>query len=70
MPNCTQNPSFTLSPNTNSFSSIINISNGSGDFRIEGATLANKDTYIYSITGAVDSKTVTEDFEIILQDPC
>ena len=70
MPNCTQNPSFTLSPNTDVFSSIINVSSGAGDYRVQAAALANKGTYNYSIVAAVDSKTATSSFQIILQDPC
>ena len=55
VPNCVQNPSFILSPNTDAFSSLINISSGAGDYRVQGATLANKGTYSYSIAAAVDS---------------
>lgn len=47
VPNCTQNPSFTLSPSTDAFSSIINISSGAGDYRLQGATLTNKGTHSY-----------------------
>ena len=70
VPNCAQNPSFNLSPNTDAFSSLINIVSGAGDYRVQGATLTNKGTYNYSIAAAVDSKMATSNFQIILKDPC
>ena len=70
MPNCVQNPSFTLSPNTDAFSSLTNIGSGAGDYKVHGATLTNEGTYNYSIAAAVDSKTATYNFQIILKDPC
>jgi hypothetical protein len=37
---------------------------------VQNATLANKGTYNFSISGTVDSKIATKNFQIILQDPC
>jgi hypothetical protein len=70
-PNCVQDPTFTLSPDNQTWlTKTINVDGESGFIRTNGATLANIGTYARTLTAVVDAQTTPVSFTVVIKDPC
>lgn len=72
-PNCGNDVAWTLTPGIpNGFTTLNEVVDPSysGDVTIDGAVIAEHGTYPYTLTGIVDGKIATTNFDVFIKDPC
>jgi hypothetical protein len=65
-PNCTQNPTWSLSPSLSFVTKAENADNLSGVVTVNNATLANLSSNSMKLTAKVDSQTALSSFTVII----
>lgn len=69
-PNCGNQVTFSISPSSDPFMSVQTLAIRDGQWTVNGAVIAQHNTYSYTLTALVDGVTATYDFDVFIKDPC
>ena len=71
-PECLKTIAFTHTPTPPTFVTLSSITATGGNVEVNGATIADHNTYSLVLTATVaeDSQSVTSNFDVFIKDPC